>query len=69
MMSAEMQRNEILEIFFHTQKSKRAIFTNKGATHNLKTFQEFSPEFMVKPQCKNNVKNGRPLHMSQLILW
>lgn len=36
---------------------------------NLKTFQEFPPDFMVKPQRKNNVNDGGPLHMSQLILW
>lgn len=24
---------------------------------------------MVKPQCKNNMNDASPLHMSQLILW
>lgn len=65
----QTSKYEWSEIFFQKDKSKLAIITNKGATHNLKTFQEFSPEFMVKPQRKNNVKNGRPLHVSQLILW
>lgn len=67
MMSAEIKIWIIRNIF--PQKLIRTSNNNHGATHNLKTFQEFSPELMVKPQRKNNVKNGRPLYMSQLILW
>lgn len=69
MMSAEIKmwirRNIFPQTLIKTSKKKKNI----GAIHNLKTFQEFSPELMVKPERKNNVKNGRPLHMSQLILW
>lgn len=67
MMSAEIKIKTIR--FSHNHNSKLEIITYGGATNNLKTFQEFSPKFMVKPQCKNNMNDGSPLHMSQLILW